>query len=1010
MPASAPDVPRLSGFRARRRPTAAVVVLAAIACSGLGARPAAADRVAVRVEGDGRAARLVLSWPQPVNHQAALADGRLTLRFERPIEADLAALEGIGRLVDQPRIEAAATVLSLRLAPGVTALAHGDGQDVIVDLIGASPPPAGRTKPAAPAEALPATAAAFDLPGRRQRTPLPRPVDGPPPAAATSQPEALAATPPSLPAGQARLRFDWGAPTAAALVRRGETAWLAFDRPSAPDLAALAVVAKGALRGIDAQPDAEATVLTLRLADGVHPQLAQDGTAWSLLLGASAPRPPDPVTLSVTPAASAQDHGARAVLQASVGRTAIRVRDFDAQHALVLVPLRTAASGMPDARAFPEFRLAPTLQGLAIQPLADALHVALGDDFVAIGRSDGLQLTAPAAVSAQAAAAPVRPPRLLFPVVAEPAGADDAPLPPDAGRSFAERRRALERASAEGFGIGREQARLALCELFLEHGFAVECLGLIELIGADRAAARDERRVRFLRGAANLLVGRFAAARADLNEPSLAAGDEAGLWRTALAALEGGAGGSLPAGSVEGWLAMLKAYPPPVRFALARTLAEQALDQGALADARRLVEVTAGAAATARERAWLPYLEGRLLARQGKADKARAVWDAATAAPTHPAHARQRYARVDLDLKLKKIDTRQAIAALQPLRDAWRGDAFEFQVLRRLGRLQIEAGDYALGLRNLNEAAHGFPALPEAAAIGREVAQTFERLAAGDLADKVPPLAAIALLDDFAALIPAGEPGRALRRRQADRLIGVDLLPEAAAVLEDLVAGTPAGAERAADGLRLAEAYVDDGKPDQALAALQRSAADGLPAALAVARRRATARALAALDRGGEALAAIAGDNDDDSRRLRTRILRGAQDWAGTAASLGAGLGAGPAAPLAGDAGTAKATAGAPAADAVLDLAAALALADDRDAAARLRREHGATMAASSAAGAFEVLTGGLPPPGADVDALKAYVDEAAAVRQLLGPPPTTPPPTTTPATTPPPTTPAASR
>ncbi len=1009
MPASAPDVPRLSGFRARRRPAAAVVVLAAIACSGLDARPAAADRVAVRVEGDGRAARLVLSWPQPVNHQTALADGRLTLRFERPIEADLAPLEGLGRLLDQPRIEAAATVLSLRLAPGVTALAHGDGQDVIVDLIGASPPPAGRTKSSAPAEALPAAAAAFDLPGRRQRAPAPRPADAPPPAAATSQPEAPAATPPSLPAGQARLRFDWGVPTAAALVRRGETAWLAFDRPSAPDLAALAVAAKGALRGIDAQPDAEATVLALRLADGVHPRLAQDGTAWSLLLDASAPRPPDPVTLSVMPAASAQDHGARAVLQASVGRTAIRVRDGDAQHALVLVPLRTAASGMPDARAFPEFRLAPTLQGLAIQPLADALHVALGDDFVAIGRSDGLQLTAPAADTAQAAAAPARPQRLLFPVAAEP-GADDAPLPHDAGRSFAERRRALERASAEGFGIGREQARLALCELFLEHGFAVECLGLIELIGADRAAARDERRIRFLRGAANLLVGRFAAARADLDEPSLAAGDEAGLWRTALAALEGGAGGSLPAGSVERWLAMLKAYPPPVRFALARTLAEQALDQGALADARRLVEVTAGAAATARERAWLPYLEGRLLARQGKADKARAVWDAATAAPTHPAHARQRYARVDLDLKLKKIDTRQAIAALQPLRDAWRGDAFEFQVLRRLGRLQIEAGDYALGLRNLNEAAHGFPALPEAAAIGREVAQTFERLAAGDLADKVPPLAAIALLDDFAALIPAGEPGRVLRRRQADRLIGVDLLPEAAAVLEDLVAGTPAGAERAADGLRLAEAYADDGKPDQALAALQRSAADGLPAALIGARRRTSARALAALGRGALALAAIADEDDDDTRRLRTRILRGEGDWAGTAASLGAGLGAGPAAPLAGDAGAAKATAGAPAADTVLDLAAALALADDRDAAARLRREHGATMAASPAAGAFEVLTGGLPPPGADVDALKAYVDEAAAVRQLLGPPPTTPPATTTPATTTPATTPAASR
>jgi tetratricopeptide (TPR) repeat protein len=496
----------------------------------------------------------------------------------------------------------------------------------------------------------------------------------------------------------------------------------------------------------------------------------------------------------------------------------------------------------------------------------------------------------------------------------------------------------------------------------------------VALIGEDRPAARGEHRVRFLRGAASLLTGRLADARLDLSDAAHAGTDEGALWLAALAALEDSGSDAPPVGAVGRWLPILEAYPQPIRFALARPLAEATLTKGSVADARRLTDALAAWAVTARERAWLPYLQGRLLARQGKRDKAIAAWAETKLDPSHPAYARTRFARINLHLADNTLGPREALAELDPLRDQWRGDPFEFQVLRRLGRLQIEAGDHADGLRTLDAAARRFKALPDAAELTREVAASFERLAVGDLADRLTPMQAIALIRDFGTLMPAGEKRRALVRRHVERLMAVDLLAEAAAVLEHEVASAPPDPERAADGLRLAEVYSRDGRPEAALAALARSVTEPLPAGLLRARGRLEARARAALGQGDAALALLKDEDDPESLRLRTRILRDREDWAGTGASLDRQL-----------ARTQEAAGqSSPPPETVLELAAALTLAREPDAARRLRAERGHDLAATPLAEAFKVLTGGLPPPGADADALKAYVAEAEAVRQLM--------------------------
>lgn len=1000
----------------RRRPeTIAGLLIALVAL----APEARGDVVGVHAEVDAEGARMVFAWPQPVGHKATFGKGRLTVRFDRPIEADLGGLAALGRWLDEPRIDASGHVLSVRLAPRVTALAYQDGANVVVDLLGPPRPLAAAAGPTAPARQEGNAAVAtttgprsdprsdlrsdpvpdpgvdpgFDLPGRRRRPPLarppqPQPTDGPAPAGGAvddrparqpspSSPAPSPSAPPPPPparrapasaaaAAEARLGFAWNAPTAAALVRRGETHWLAFDRPSTPDLGALEAAAKGAVQSIIAHPDPAATVLALRLKDGVQPRLVAEGGGWTLVLTTDAAARVQPIPLNAAKAPPPNQGQQSILLSAAVGNAAVRVPDGDAGRSLVIVPVHQAGAGMAEEQILPEVRLLETVQGLAIEPRADGLRIGLGDDFVEIARPGGLGLGAlPDPMRPAGAGAAGGPAGLLFP----------EPLDAAAEDRFIHRRSALERAAAEGSGAGREEARLALCTLLLERGLATECLGLVALIGEDRPAARGERRVRFLRGAASLLTGRLANARTDLSDAARAGTDEGGLWLAALAALEDSGSDGPPVGAVGRWLPILEAYPQPVRFALARPLAEATLAKGSVADAKRLTDALAGWAVTARERAWLPYLRGSLLARQGKRDKAIAAWAETKLDPSHPAYARTRFARINLELENNALDPRRALADLEPLRDQWRGDPFEFKVLRRLGRLQIEAGDHADGLRTLDAAARRFKARPDAAELAREVAASFERLAVGDLADRLTPLQAIALIRDFGTLIPAGDKRRALVRRHVERLIAVDLLADAATVLEHEVASAPPDPERAADGLRLAEVYTRDGRPEAALAALERSAAGPMPAGLVRARDRLEARARAALGQGDAALALLKDENDPDSLRLRTRILRDREDWAGTGASLDRELArpqdaAGPSAPSP---------------ETVLDLAAALTLARESDAARRLRADRGHELATTPLADAFKVLTGGLPPPGADADALKAYVAEAEAVRQLMG-------------------------
>jgi len=164
----------------------------------------------------------------------------------------------------------------------------------------------------------------------------------------------------------------------------------------------------------------------------------------------------------------------------------------------------------------------------------------------------------------------------------------------------------------------------------------------------------------------------------------------------------------------------------------------------------------------------------------------------------------------------------------------------------------------------------------------------FEDLYLNSAADSLPPVTAIALYDEFRELTPAGEKGDEMIRKLADRLAAVDLLREAAELLENQVQFRLSGLKKAQVGTRLALVYLSANRPERAIRALQKSSVASLPAEEVVTRRHLQARALMDQGKTTEAIQLLDGAKDDglQADRLRSEIYWNAGNWRNASAVI----------------------------------------------------------------------------------------------------------------------------
>ena len=734
----------------------------------------------------------------------------------------------------------------------------------------------------------------------------------------------------------ARLRFDWNQEVPLAAFQRGQEVWLAF-RATAPQgvveqLKALVPELVSAKR-LDPP---EATVFRLEVPPLIEARITASGDDWLIDLRHQ-PRP-----LSAQLEAKPAGQGAQSHLQVMLeaAEAPILLDDLERGGQVALVASARPGQAVGQQRRFPGITLLSSLQGVAVQLDDPATRVRSSEQGVAIRRPGGL-LSLPAAESRPPlGTAEEEPPQRLFDLAVWRRGTDG---------TFEAAERALQSqiiASDEG---ARLVARVELAKLYFSHGFTDEALGVLQLLEDEHQRALLDPELLLLTAAAHILRGDHEKGARLLGHPALIGEAEARLWEGLLAAER--EDWPLAAYRFDETNSLIEDYLPPVRTRLFLRAAEAAAAVGDRGEAMRLIRRSEEEELSSLEEAEHDYVLGRVLLADHDEKGAQELLERVAGGRHGYASVKARLALIDLGLENQSLSVDEAIAQLEQLRFAWRGDAFEFALLRRIADLNESVGRYRETLRVLRSAAAHFPHLPEHEAIGERMNALFRDLFIGGRAKELPPLTALSLYEEFRELSPAGEEGSRLVGYLADRLVEVDLLGRATELLEEQITFRLSGLEKARIGARLALIYLLDRRPREALAALERSAAEvELPLGLDRQRRFLEAHAYLELDRGFESLALIEDDASPEAERLRIDILWELREWGAAAELIERGL----------PEPTYNAALDQTTSGDVLSLAVALTLGNQTDRLARVQDAWGAAMARGPHAESFALLSGDL--------------------------------------------------
>jgi hypothetical protein len=517
----------------------------------------------------------------------------------------------------------------------------------------------------------------------------------------------------------------------------------------------------------------------------------------------------------------------------------------------------------------------------------------------------------------------------------------------------------------------RSKPRLALARFYFANLYAPEAEGVLEAIQRDDPTLATDASVRLMIGAVHLMIGDEKSAVQELGHESLNNEPEALLWRASLSAELGD--WKVAAHGFALSSNLLPRYPQELRDRFALQAAEAFLETAQPAEAQTMIQLVLKSDPPTADKAMALYLDGKRALAEGDFNHAIDLWNEVGAMGDRPSRARALYARTMAELDAGKITRPEAIKELDRLRFAWRGDMFEFTLLRKLGELKLADGDQRGAFDVLREAGTDFPDYPQSKDVLKELSDGLADVFLGKGVEDVPPLKALTLYDEFKDYAPVGERGDAIVRRLVDRLVSVDLLDRAAELLQDQVTHRLVGRDKARVATQLALIRLLDNDPADALKALDIDVGKDVPPELQRQRLQLRARDLAQLDRNDQALAILAADTSRDADRLRADIFWRTHNWS-EAAKVFARL-----VPLPGADGTLDK----PSSQLVLNWASALTLAGDQAGLAKLRDTYGKAMAASSYADAFGIVAGDVTAAGAGDSDPRAIASRVAQVGEL---------------------------
>ncbi|MDP3076052.1 tetratricopeptide repeat protein [Bradyrhizobium sp.] len=661
-----------------------------------------------------------------------------------------------------------------------------------------------------------------------------------------------------------RVTFAFAAATPAALFRRADTVWLVFDSQQPIDSDLIRSSGGALISDVSRLTLDKGQAIRIRLNRPQMPSLTGDdkgGAHWMLTFADTmqSPQLPLAVIRNITDPALAN-------VTVPLSRPGLlhRFIDPEAGDTLLVVTASLPVRGLIKRHDFVEMSLLESIHGVAVHPVSEDVVAEVAPDRVIIGRPGGLTLSS-ADVASERATTAVRP---IF---------DIAEWRRNQAENFIARQDELIAAAGAMEPAQRTQARINLARFLMSRGMYWEAKGAADLALADAKPGSEDSIALMVRVVANILIGRPEQALKDLANPVIGASYDSQLWKAL-------------AFSRQGKWAEAREKFKNVEFAITSLPIE--LQRSVISEAMRAsleVRDFSGAAKRGSDlkvvgvptemKAATAVLFGRLAEALGHDKDAQSEYKVAIESPDRAAAAEARL--LDIILRQRREETSQAdsLRELETLAVLWRGDAIEVRALQMMAKIYADTGRYGESLAAARAATRLQPN-SEISRAGQDAsAALFAQIYLSPKGDNLPPVDALGMFYEYSELTPIGRRGDEMIRRLADRLVAVDLLDQAAELLQYQVDRRLEGAARAQVAARLAMVYLTGRKPDRAISALRTTRIADLSGELRQQRLLLESRAQSDVGRHDLALDIISNIGGREAIRLRSDIYWASRRW-----------------------------------------------------------------------------------------------------------------------------------
>lgn len=661
-----------------------------------------------------------------------------------------------------------------------------------------------------------------------------------------------------------RVTFPLQVATPAAAFRRGDTIWLVFDTPKPIDVEPIrarggAMIGEVGRIALD-KGQAVRIRLTRPLVYSLTTEEVGKQTNWLLTLADKIQATPLPLMISrnITDPALANI----AIPFANPGLLH-KLTDPDAGDTLYVVTAQRPVRGFIKRQDLVDLSLLESAHGIAIRPNSDEVGVEVGADKVIFGKKGGLTLS-PVDISAERAPTAVRP-------IFSPEGWRKGQ-----SENFVTRQNELIMAISNVEPGLRSLPRLDLAQFYMSRAMYHEAKAVTELMLSD-PLNKEESGALIMHAIASILIGRPAQGLKDLANPVIGNSHDSQLWKALAFARQGKwADAREKFKNVEFAIASLPLDIQRIVTMEAMRASLEVKDYAGASKRRSELEVVGVSPEAA---PGFAVLRGRLAAALGHDKDALDDYSFAVASADRLAAAEAKQLEIALRQKRDEISKEDALRELETLSMTWRGDSIEVKTLQMLSQMYAENGRYRDALTAARTATKLQPNA-EASRQAQDLASDlFTQIFLGPKGDELPPVEALGMFYEFRELTPIGRRGDELIRRLADRLASIDLLDQAAELLQYQVDHRLEGAARAQVAARLSMIYLANRRPDMAITALRASRISDLSGELRQQRLLLEARAQSDVGRHDLALDIVSNVSGREVLRLRSDIFWAARRW-----------------------------------------------------------------------------------------------------------------------------------